>query len=46
VPPRRGEVLIAVQTWTSTVNEKTRAGERRAMERRWNKASDKLRDTD
>lgn len=46
VPLRRGEVLIAVQTWTPTVNEKTRAGERRAMERRWNSARDKLRDTD
>ena len=46
VPLRRDEVLIAVQTWTHTVNEKTRAGERRAMERRWNSASDKLKDTD
>ncbi len=41
-----GEVLIAVQTWTPTVNEKVMAGERRAMERRWNKARNKLKDTD
>ncbi|MBA3388607.1 MAG: hypothetical protein H0U02_04465 [Rubrobacter sp.] len=46
VPLRWGEVLIAVQTWTPTVNERTRAGERRAMEMRWNSARDKLRDTD
>jgi hypothetical protein len=46
VPVRRGEVLLAVQTWTPIVNEKTRAGERRAMESRWNSARDKLRDTD
>ncbi|MEJ7873053.1 MAG: hypothetical protein WKF67_12415 [Rubrobacteraceae bacterium] len=46
VPLRRGEVLITVQTWTPAVNEKTRAGDRRAMERRWNNARDKLRDTD
>lgn len=46
VPLRRGQVMIAVQTWTPTVNEKTRAGERRAMESRWNNARDKLRDTD
>jgi hypothetical protein len=46
VPLRRGEVLLAVQTWTPVVNEKTMAGERRAMERRWNKAREKLRDTD
>lgn len=46
VPLRRGEVLIAVQTWTPTVNEKTRAGEKRALEQRWNNARDKLGDTD
>lgn len=46
VPLRRGEVLVAVQTWTPTVNEKARAGERRAMEKRWNNARDKLGDTD
>lgn len=46
IPLRLGQVLVAVQTWTPTVNAKTMAGERRAMERRWNRARDKLRDTD
>ncbi len=46
VPLRRGEVLIAVQTWTPTVNEKTMAGERRALQNRWERAKEKLRDTD
>lgn len=46
VPLRLGEVLVAVQTWTPAVNAKTMAGERRAMEKRWNNAKDKLRDTD
>ncbi len=46
IPVRLGEVLIAVQTWTPTVNEKTRAGERRALESRWNNARNKLKDTD
>ena len=46
VPLRLGEVLVAVQTWTPAVNAKTMAGERRAMETRWNNARDKLRDTD
>ncbi len=46
VPVRVGEVLVAVQTWTPAVNRRTMAGERRAMEKRWNSARDKLRDTD
>jgi hypothetical protein len=46
VPVRLGQVLVAVQTWTPTVNVRTMAGERRAMESRWIRAKDKLRDTD
>lgn len=46
VPLRLGEVLVAVQTWTRKVNARARAGERRAMEKRWNEARDKLKYTD
>jgi len=35
-----------VQTWTPAVNQKTRAGDRSGMERRWNNARDKMRGTD
>jgi hypothetical protein len=46
VPLRRGEVLIAIQTWARTFDPKMREGQYRAMQRRWETAKKKLRSTD
>jgi hypothetical protein len=46
VPLRRGEVLVAVQTWARDVDPAMSEGHYRTMQRRWSDAKKKLRDTD
>jgi hypothetical protein len=46
VPLRRGEVLIAVQTWARNLDLRMSEGHFGAMQRRWADAKRKLRDTD
>jgi len=46
VPLRRGEVLVAVQTWAREVDLRISEGHYRAMQRRWSAAKKKLRATD
>lgn len=43
---RRGEVLIAIQTWARDLDLKISEGQYRAMQRRWEAAKKKLRSTD
>jgi hypothetical protein len=46
VPLRRGEVLIAVQTWARNLDLRMSEGHFGAMQRRWDDAKRKLRATD
>lgn len=46
VPLRLGEVLVAVQTWAPEVDLRIDTGDEKVMKRRWQKAKDKLRQTD
>lgn len=46
VPLRRGEVLVAVQTWARDVDPAMSEGHYRTMQRRWSDAKKKLRVTD
>ena len=46
IPLRRGQVLIAVQTWARDLDPMLSKGEYRAMRRRWDAARKKLRSTD
>ena len=43
---RRGEILIAIQTWARNLDLKISEGQYRAMQRRWEAAKKKLRSTD